>query len=72
MTGQTAVGRIVLEHGRRNPEVERFAAKLRSQIVGQDEAVSQLVDIYEMVQAGMTIPRTPHRKPVVPGADGIR
>ena len=59
MTVQTAVGRIVLEHGRRNPEVEGFAAKLRSKIVGQDEAVSQLVDVYETVLAGLTIPGRP-------------
>jgi len=32
---------------------------LRSKIVGQDEAVSQLVNIYEMVVAGMAIPGRP-------------
>src|SRR5438105_10117680 len=59
MTASTTVGRIVLEPGRRNPEVEGFSAKLRSKIVGQDEAVSQLVNIYEMIVAGMTIPGRP-------------
>jgi ATP-dependent Clp protease ATP-binding subunit ClpA len=59
MTAPTTAGRVVLEPGRRNPEVEGFSAKLRSKIVGQDEAVSQLVNIYEMIVAGMTIPGRP-------------
>src|SRR5579883_1160762 len=59
MTALTTAGRIVLEPGRKNPEVEGFSAKLRSKIVGQDEAVSQLVNIYEMIVAGMTIPGRP-------------
>ena len=59
MTASTTAGRIVLEPGRRNLEVEGFAEKLRSKIVGQDEAVSQLVNIYEMIVAGMTIPGRP-------------
>jgi ATP-dependent Clp protease ATP-binding subunit ClpB len=59
MTAQSTMGRIVLEPGRRNTEVAAFEAKLRSRIVGQDEAVSQLVNIYEMIVAGMTIPGRP-------------
>jgi ATP-dependent Clp protease ATP-binding subunit ClpB len=59
MTASTTAGRIVLEPGKRNPEVQGFAANLRSKIVGQDEAVSQLVNIYEMIVAGMTIPGRP-------------
>lgn len=55
----TTAGRIVLEPGRRNPAVERFASRLRSKIVGQDDAVAQLVNIYEMVVAGMAIPGRP-------------
>jgi DNA polymerase III delta prime subunit len=51
--------RVVLEPGRRNSEVEGFEAKLRSKIVGQDEAVSQMVNIYETVVAGMTMPGHP-------------
>jgi ATP-dependent Clp protease ATP-binding subunit ClpA len=51
--------RIVLEPGRRKAEVESFEARLREKIVGQDEAVSQLVNIYEMVAAGMTNPGRP-------------
>jgi ATP-dependent Clp protease ATP-binding subunit ClpB len=58
MTSQT-VTRIVLEPGRRNLEVTAFEEKLRGRIVGQDEAVSQLVNIYETVIAGMTIPGRP-------------
>lgn len=59
MTAQSTMGRIVLEPGKRNAEVQTFEAKLRSRIVGQDEAVSQLVNIYEMIVAGMTIPGRP-------------
>jgi ATP-dependent Clp protease ATP-binding subunit ClpB len=59
VTAQTSAGRIVLEPGKRNHAVEEFAVKLRSKIVGQDEAVSQLVNIYEMIVAGMTIPGRP-------------
>ena len=39
--------------------MEAFEAKLRSKIVGQDEAVSQLVNIYELIVAGMTMPGRP-------------
>src|SRR5437868_13821224 len=59
MRPPTTAGRIVLEPGRRNPEVEWFSAKLRSKIIGQDEAVSQLVNIDEMIVAGMTMPGRP-------------
>jgi ATP-dependent Clp protease ATP-binding subunit ClpB len=59
MTVPTTAGRIVLEPEKRNPAVEGFAAKLRSRVVGQDQAVSQLVNIYEMIVAGMTTPGRP-------------
>lgn len=56
---ETPPKRVTLEPGRRNPGVEKFYSELRGKIVGQDEAVSQLVNIYEMVVAGMTIPGRP-------------
>jgi ATP-dependent Clp protease ATP-binding subunit ClpB len=56
---QKTPNRVVLEPGRRHSEVEAFEAKLRAKIVGQDEAVSQIVNIYETVVAGMTIPGRP-------------
>src|SRR5436190_1369139 len=59
VTVQRTTSRIVLEPGRRNPQVETFEAQLREKIVGQDEAVSQLVEIYELIVAGMTIPGRP-------------
>ena len=59
MTNQRTANRILLEPGRMNAEVEKFAAGLRQKIVGQDEAVSQLVNIYEMVVAGLTSPGRP-------------
>ena len=59
MIAQKTANRVVLEPGRRNSEVEAFEAKLRAKIVGQDEAVSQMVNIYETVVAGMTVPGRP-------------
>jgi ATP-dependent Clp protease ATP-binding subunit ClpB len=59
VAAQRTAGRIVLEPGKRNPVVEKFETQLRQKIVGQDEAVSQLVNIYEMSVAGMTIPGRP-------------
>src|SRR6188472_2583563 len=59
VTAQQTMRRIVLEPGRRKAEVETFEARLREKIVGQDEAVSQLVNIYEMVNAGITMPGRP-------------
>jgi ATP-dependent Clp protease ATP-binding subunit ClpB len=59
VTAQSTKRQIILEPGKRNLQVEAFEAKLRSRIVGQDEAVSQLVNIYEMIVAGMTIPGRP-------------
>ncbi len=59
MTTQRMTSRIVLEPDRRNSEVENFKTQLRAKIVGQDEAVSQLVNIYEMIAAGMTMPGRP-------------
>ena len=53
------MSKMRLEPGKRNPEVEKFEASLKTKIIGQNEAVSALVDIYEMIIAGMTIPRRP-------------
>jgi hypothetical protein len=45
---------IVLEPGKRSREVVEFEKRLRSRIIGQDEAVSQLVNVYQTVLAGMS------------------
>ena len=43
MNVETPLKRIVLEPGKRSPEVLEFEERLHSKIIGQDEAVVQLV-----------------------------
>ena len=50
---------IVLEPERRSTEVLEFEKELRKKIIGQDEAVAQLVNVYQTVLAGMTAPGRP-------------
>jgi len=50
---------IVLEPERRSTVVLEFEKELRKKIVGQDEAVAQLVNVYQTVLAGMTAPGRP-------------
>jgi ATP-dependent Clp protease ATP-binding subunit ClpA len=59
MTDTAMTKHIVLETGKRSEQVKEFERKLRSTFVGQDEAVSQLVNIYQTVLAGMIIPDRP-------------
>src|SRR5689334_13101637 len=54
MKVEAELKRIVLEPGKRSPEVLEFERQLRRKIIGQDEAVSQLVNVYQTVLAGMT------------------
>jgi ATP-dependent Clp protease ATP-binding subunit ClpB len=49
----------VLHPGKRSSEVLEFEARLRSMIVGQDDAVSELVNVYQSVLAGMATPGRP-------------
>jgi ATP-dependent Clp protease ATP-binding subunit ClpB len=50
---------MVLRPGRRSYAVMDFEQKLREKIVGQDEAVTELVNIYQSVLAGMNTPGRP-------------
>jgi ATP-dependent Clp protease ATP-binding subunit ClpA len=50
---------VILEPEKRSTEVLRFERKLRKKIIGQDEAVSQLVSTYQIVIAGMAMPGRP-------------
>ncbi len=59
MNVQTETKWMVLEPGKRSREVLEFEAQLRSKIIGQEEAVSQLVEIYQIVTAGMAVPGRP-------------
>lgn len=49
----------VLIPGRRSSEVIKFDEQLRSLIVGQNEAVTELVNIYQSVLSGMSAPGRP-------------
>src|SRR5947199_1315294 len=50
---------IVLEPERRSTVVLEFEKELRKKMIGQDEAVAQLVNVYQTVLAGMTAPGRP-------------
>jgi ATP-dependent Clp protease ATP-binding subunit ClpB len=54
MTAETMLTQIVLEPKKRSLEVVAFEERLRSTIIGQDEAVSQLVNVYQTILAGMS------------------
>jgi hypothetical protein len=41
----------VLEPRKRSPEILEFEERLRGKIIGQDEAVGQLVNVYQTVLA---------------------
>jgi ATP-dependent Clp protease ATP-binding subunit ClpA len=51
--------RVVLKPEKRSSAVREFEAMLSARVVGQDEAVAQLVSVYQMVLAGMNVPRRP-------------
>lgn len=59
MSSQMTSKQIVLEPEKRSAEVLEFEARLRNKIVGQEEAVGQLVSVYQMIIAGMTVPGRP-------------
>ncbi|MFZ3216438.1 MAG: hypothetical protein WA192_10300, partial [Candidatus Acidiferrales bacterium] len=53
-----SVGRQ-LDPGRRSVESRGFEAGLRRKIVGQDEAVQAVVDLYQVFRAGLNSPGRP-------------
>jgi ATP-dependent Clp protease ATP-binding subunit ClpA len=59
MNVETPPKQTVLEPGKRSREVVEFEDRLRSRIIGQDEAVSQLVNVYQTILAGMSGPGRP-------------
>jgi ATP-dependent Clp protease ATP-binding subunit ClpA len=54
MSVETTLKQTVLEPAKRTRDVLEFEEGLRGKIIGQDEAVSQLVNVYQTVLAGMT------------------
>ena len=59
MEVETAVKQIVLEPRKRSRDVQEFEQRLRRKIIGQDEAVSQVVNVYQTILAGMSGPGRP-------------
>lgn len=55
------MGRLyeLLDPNRSGPESERLEEELKKRVVGQDEAISHIVDIYETWLAGMSNPGRP-------------
>jgi ATP-dependent Clp protease ATP-binding subunit ClpA len=54
MSVDTILKQTILEPGKRSLDVLNFEERLRGKIIGQDEAVAQLVNVYQTVLAGMT------------------
>jgi ATP-dependent Clp protease ATP-binding subunit ClpA len=59
MIAQLSPARVVLQPEKKSSTVREFESVLRGRIVGQDEAVSQLVSLYQTVLAGMAVPERP-------------
>ena len=67
-TGRTNVPLDPTNKGREALELE---ANLYKRIVGQEEAIREIVSIYHMYLAGMTVPRPPQWKPALPRPHGV-
>jgi ATP-dependent Clp protease ATP-binding subunit ClpB len=59
MNGEKLGKQMVLEPERRSPEVREFEERLHGKVVGQDEAVTELVNVYQTILAGMSWPGRP-------------
>jgi ATP-dependent Clp protease ATP-binding subunit ClpA len=59
MKADTLLKQIVLEPEKKSREVREFEERLRGKIIGQEEAVAQLVNVYQTVVAGMSGPGRP-------------
>jgi len=59
MIDESPSRRVVLELNQKSLAVREFEAMLRSRIVGQDEAVAELVSVYQTVLASMNMPERP-------------
>ncbi len=57
---------VPLDPSRTGREAEALETNLRRMIVGQDEAIQQIVNIYQMYLTGMTPPVAADRELLVP------
>jgi ATP-dependent Clp protease ATP-binding subunit ClpA len=62
VTGNKFRSDMRLDLSRRSTDSEDFEAGLRGKIVGQDEAVQAVVDLYEVFRAGLNSPGRPGPK----------
>ena len=60
---------VALDPSKTGREAEYLEQALHRNIVGQDEAIQQIVNIYQMNLTGMSAPGTADRQLPVPGAD---
>lgn len=51
--------RMLLDPGKTGPEAQALEEQLRKRIVGQDDAIKQIVDVYQTYMAGMSSPGRP-------------
>ncbi len=59
MVGQTATVRKKLDPGLIGRDAEKLARDLGKRIIGQDEALKQIINVYQMFLAGMNSPGRP-------------
>jgi ATP-dependent Clp protease ATP-binding subunit ClpA len=59
MNAETISRQVVLEPEKKSTEVINFENELRRRIVGQDEAIKQLIDVYQITTAGMAVTGRP-------------
>ena len=59
IVGQTATVRRKLNPGLTGRDAEKLEQDLRKRIIGQDEAVKQIINVYQMFLAGMNSPGQP-------------
>ncbi len=48
-----------LDPTRHGSELQKFEARLRQKIVGQDEAIQAVIDLYQVFRAGLNAPGRP-------------
>lgn len=55
MNAEAISRQVVLQPEKKSSEVLNFESELRRRIVGQDEAIKQLIDVYQITMAGMEV-----------------
>ena len=63
---------VVLDPKRRGTEAEKLYTRLGQLVVGQEEAIREIVDIYQLYRTGLNAPGRPIGNFLVPGANGLR